>query len=79
MWEVLSPHAVQAILAILGLMVVVFVGFQVLTALRPSTSKADTSPPSLGQDFEEMYLEGDVDAEELRRIKTVLGKQETTR
>lgn len=79
MWELLSQPTVQAILAVAVLLVVVAVGYQVVVHLRPTTIKADTSVDHLAQNFEEMQLGGDIDADELRKIKAVLGKTQDSR
>lgn len=74
--EMLSNPKVQAVLAVAAVMIVSFVGYQVVMRLRPSTSKADTNPADAMANFEEMKLQGDIDEGELRQIKTVLGKQQ---
>lgn len=74
MMDWLTQPAVEAAVA-LGLVgAVVYIGYRVAIALRPSTSKADTNADNLAQNFEEMQLEGDISAEELRSIKSVLGE-----
>ena len=79
MWEWLSQPAVQAILAVAVLLVTMAVGYQVLMRLRPTTIKDDTSVDHLAQNFEEMQLGGDINADELRKIKAVLGKTQDSR
>jgi len=74
MWDLLSQTKVQAALGTVSLLLVLFVAYRVIEALRPATSKDDTIDRDLGQDFEEMRLGGDINAEELRSIKAVLEK-----
>ena len=76
MSEMISNPTVQAVLAVTVLMIVVYVGIQLVVRLRPSTGKADTNAADLTSNFEEMCLEGDIDEAELRKIKTVLGKKQ---
>ena len=73
------PAWAQAGIAFIVLLVVVYAAFQVIFRLRPSTSISDTSGDNLVQNFEEMQLEGDIDEEELRKIKSVLGKTQDKR
>ena len=79
MWELLTIPTVQAAAAVLVMSAAVFVGWQVALALRPATSKADTSVDDLAQNFEEMQLGGDISCEELRTIRAVLGKTQDRR
>jgi uncharacterized membrane protein len=74
MWDLLSQTKVQAALAAVSLLLVLFVAYRVIEALRPSTSKDDTIDRDLSLDFEEMRLGGDINEEELRSIKAVLEK-----
>lgn len=74
MWDLLSQTKVQAALGTVCLLLVLFVAYRVIEALRPATSKDDTIDRDLGQDFEEMRLGGDINAEELRSIMAVLEK-----
>jgi uncharacterized membrane protein len=74
MWDLLSQTKVQAALAAASLLLVLFVAYRVIEALRPSTSKDDTIDRDLSQDFEEMRLGGDINEEELRSIRSVLEK-----
>ncbi len=74
MWDLLSQTKVQAALAAASLLIVLFVAYRVIEALRPSISKDDTVDRDLARDFEEMRLGGDIDAEELRSIRAVLEK-----
>ncbi len=74
MWVGLSSPIVHALLGVAILLTVVYVGLQAIIALRPSTSKVDTYDENLAQNFEEMQLEGEISDEELRTIKSVLGK-----
>ena len=74
MWDWLSLSAVQAVVGVTLLLAVIYGGGQAILALRPSTCKVDTSVEHLAQNFEEMRLEGDISDEELRNIKSVLGK-----
>ncbi len=74
MWELLSQPVVQVVLAVAFLLTAVYVGIGILARLRPSTHKADTSVEHLAENFEEMQLEGDISEAELRRIKSVLGR-----
>lgn len=74
MWDLLSQTKVQAALGTVSLLLVLFVAYRVIEALRPATSKDDTIDRDLGQDFEEMRLGGDINAEELRSIRAVLEK-----
>ena len=79
MWDLLDIPVVQAILGVTLLLVAIYVGYRVIVALRPSTSKADTSVHDLLNDFEEMQLEGDINAQELRSIKALLGNSQQKR
>lgn len=79
MWVWLSHPTVQAVLAVAILIAVVYAGIQAVMALRPTTSKADSSVDDLSRNFEEMRFEGDISDEELRSIKAVLGKTQSTR
>lgn len=79
MWDLLSQPKVQALLSTLVLLIAMFVAYRIIEALRPSTSKDDTSDLALGRDFEEMQLEGDIDEEELRSIRAVLKKTQEKR
>ena len=79
MWDLLSQPVVQAVLAVAFLLVALMVGYQVLVGLRPSTCKADTSVEELAHNFEEMRHDGEIDDQELRKIKAVLGKTQETR
>ena len=74
MWDLLSQPKVQAVLSAAGVLIAIFVAYRVIEALRPSTSKDDTSGPDLARDFEEMRLGGDINEEELRSIRAVLEK-----
>ncbi len=74
MWDWLSLPALQAVVAVVLLLAVIYSGLQALLALRPSTCKVVTNVEHLAQNFEEMRLEGDISDEELRNIKSVLGK-----
>jgi hypothetical protein len=74
MWDLLGHPTVRAVLVIGFVLVVAYFGFQVIFALRPNTSTADTSPTDLLSDFEEMQSGGDINEEELRNIKSVLGR-----
>lgn len=76
MWDLLSQPTVRAGLAVGILFVVVYAAIQVVSRLRPSNIKADTSVDELAQNFEEMRLEGDIDEAELRKIKTVLERSQ---
>ena len=78
-WDWLSQPTVQAAFAVAALLVAVYVGIQVLSRLRASTCKADTSEEDLAQNFQEMRLGGDIDEAELRKIMSVLGKSQETR
>lgn len=79
MSDLLRPTALQAILSVLGLLIVMYAAFRVIERLRPSTSKDDMSDDDLVGDFEEMQLEGDINEEELRSIRAVLGKTQGKR
>lgn len=70
----LDSPVVQAMLGVAILLTVAYIGLQAVLALRPSTSKVDTYDENLAQNFEEMQLEGEISDEELRTIKSVLGK-----
>lgn len=74
MWDWLSLPAVQVVLATLTMLAIIYVGWQVAWALRPSTCTGDTNVDHLARNFEEMQLGGDISDEELRNIKSVLGK-----
>ena len=74
MWDLLGHPTVRAVLLIGFVLVVAYIGFQVVFALRPNSSIADTSPTELGSEFEEMRSGGDINEEELRNIKAVLGR-----
>ena len=79
MWDLLSQPVVQAVLAVTFLFVALMIGYQVLVCLRPSTCKADTSVEELTNNFEEMRHDGEIDDQELRKIRAVLGKTQETR
>ena len=79
MSDFLGQPSVQALLSVAGLLVMVYGAYRVIEALRPSTSKADISDRDLASDFEEMRLEGDIDEEELRSIRAVIGKTQGKR
>lgn len=68
--------ATRALVAVAVLMIAVYVGYQVVMALRHSTHTSDMNADSLTENFEEMMLEGDIDPAELRKIKAVLGKNQ---
>ena len=74
MWEWLSLPAVQATAGVVALLAAIYGGVQAIFALRPKTSKVDTSVSHLARNFEEMRLGGDISDEELRNIKSVIGK-----
>lgn len=74
MWDWLSLPAVQVVLATLTMLAVIYGGWQIALALRPSTRTGDTNVDHLARNFEEMQLGGDISDEELRNIKSVLGK-----
>lgn len=74
MWDLLSQTKVQAALGTASLLLVSFVAYRVIEALRAATSKDDTIDRDLRHDFEEMRLGGDINEEELRSIKAVLEK-----
>ncbi len=74
MWDWFSSPIVQALLGVAVLLAAVYVGWQAIIALRPSTCKVDTNVDRLAQNFEEMQLEGALSDEELRTIKSVLGR-----
>ena len=74
MWDWLSLSAVQVVLATVTLLAVIYGGLQIIWALRPSTCTGDTNVDHLARNFEEMQLGGDISDEELRNIKSVLGK-----
>ena len=71
----MTSTTIQAVLAALGLMVLLYVGYRVILALRPSISIDDSSPSTLLSEFEEMRFEGDINEEELRSIRAAAGKQ----
>lgn len=79
MWDLLSRPAVQALLGLAVVMIAVYFAYRVIMSLRPSDSKADMSDLDLAKDFEEMRLGGDINEEELRSIKTVIGKTQDER
>jgi uncharacterized membrane protein len=79
MSDLFRPSALQAMLSVAGLLVVMYAAFRVIEVLRPSTSKDDMSDRDLASDFEEMQLEGDINEEELRSIRAVLGKTQEKR
>ncbi len=79
MWDWLGSPAVQALLAVTTVLAVVYFGLQALIALRPSTSKDVTNAYDLSRNFEEMQLEGDISDEELRTIRSVIGKTQSRR
>ncbi|MEZ6135035.1 MAG: hypothetical protein R3C53_09020 [Pirellulaceae bacterium] len=79
MWELLTSPVASAVLSVAGLLVVLFVAYRVIEALRPSTSKDDMSDHDLVSDFEEMRLGGDINEEELRSIRAVLAKTQEHR
>jgi hypothetical protein len=74
MWDLLAHPTVRSVLVVVVVLVVAYIGFQVLFALRPKTSIADINPTELMTDFEEMQSGGDINEEELRNIKAVLGR-----
>ena len=74
MWDLLSQTKVQAALAAATLLILLFVAYRVIEALRPATSKDDTIDRDVARDFEEMRLGGDINEEELRSIRAVLEK-----
>ncbi len=74
MWDWLSLPAVQAVMGVVLLLAILYGGVQAILALRPSTCKVDTNVEYLAENFEEMRLEGDISDQELRNIKSVLGK-----
>ena len=76
MGDWLRHPATQTVLGIGVVLVASYYGFRILMALRPSTSKADTSATDLVGDFEEMQTAGDISAEELRNIRAVLGRNQ---
>ncbi len=79
MWELLQQPVAQALLSMAGLLIVVYGAYRVIEALRPSTCKADISDRDLAHDFEEMRREGDINEEELRSIRAVIGKTQGKR
>jgi uncharacterized membrane protein len=79
MLDLLNQPTVQAALGVAGLLIVIFVSYHVIVALRPSTSKDDMSDRDLASDFEEMRLGGDIDEQELRSIRAVLGRTQSKR
>ncbi len=72
----LSLPTLQAVVGVVLLLAAIYGGLQATLALRPSTCKVDTCVDHLAQNFEEMRLEGDISDEELRNIKSVLGKRQ---
>lgn len=74
MWDWVSLPAVQVVVGVVLLLALIYGGLQAILALRPSTSKVDTSDEHLVRNFEEMRLEGGISDEELRNIRSVLGK-----
>lgn len=76
MWDLLAHPTVRAVLVVVVVLVVAYVGFQVLFALRPKTSTDDINPTELMADFEEMQSGGDINEVELRNIKAVLGRKQ---
>jgi hypothetical protein len=74
MWEWIGLPAVQVVVGTVILLAVMYGGFKAIVALRPSTCIGDTNVDHLARNFEEMRLGGDISDEELRNIKSVLGK-----
>jgi uncharacterized membrane protein len=74
MWNVLSVKPVLAVLSLVLLLVVSYVGFRVVEYLRGATSKDDTNADDLVHNFEEMRREGDINEAEFRTIQAVLGR-----
>ena len=74
MEDLIHSSAFQALLSVVSLLVVIFVAYRVIEAIRPSTSKDPMSDQDLASDFEEMQRGGDINTEELRSIRAVLGK-----
>jgi hypothetical protein len=74
MWDLLGHTYVRVVLVSAAVLVVAYAGLRVVLALRPKTSIDDTSPTDLMSDFEEMRSGGDINEEELRNIKAVLGR-----
>ena len=78
MWDLLNQPYAQRILAVSFLLVLLAVLYYVVVTLRPSTSKYDMSRQALSDDFEELQSKGDIDEEELRKIKSVLSSKSDT-
>lgn len=76
MWDLLAQPTVRSIIVVVIVLVVAYIGIQVLFALRPKTSTADINPTGLMTDFEEMQSAGDINEEELRNIRAVLGRNQ---
>jgi uncharacterized membrane protein len=76
MWDLLSHPVVRAVLVVVVVLVVAYVCFQILFALRPKTSKDDINPTEMELDLEEMRSGGDISEQELRNIKAVLGRNQ---
>lgn len=74
MWELLDHPTVRAVLVLGVVLLIAYFGFQVIFALRPNTSTSHTNPTDLASEFEEMRSGGDISDEELRNIKSVLGR-----
>jgi hypothetical protein len=74
MWDWISLPAVQVVAGTVIMLAVIYGGFKAIVALRPSTCIGHTNVEQLAQNFEEMRLGGDISDEELRNIRSVLGK-----
>lgn len=76
MWDLLAHPTARSILMVVVVLVAAYVAIQLLLALRPKTSIGDINPTELMTDFEEMRSGGDINEEELRNIKAVLGRNQ---
>ncbi len=81
--EFFSDTVVQAVLGVLALLVVCSIAFFALSRFRDSTAEDSPLSQLLEKNFEEMRTEGDIDAQEFRKIRALLigakpGSESTT-
>ncbi|MFN7732692.1 MAG: hypothetical protein ACK5OB_12365 [Pirellula sp.] len=71
--DVLSDPVVQSVLGVVILLVISAVALFALSRLRDSNTDNQRPDELLAKNFEEMRSEGDIDEQEFRKIKALLG------
>jgi uncharacterized membrane protein len=76
-----SDTVVQAVLGVLGLLVLCSIALYLLARLRDSNTKDQSLGDLLRKNFEEMRIEGEINDQEYRNIKALLreGEQDLSR